>query len=143
MEDRQGLGALAADLVVNILGSWPFVIIQSLFFAGWMIGNAEGLFHFDPAPWLRMNIIMSIEAAYATSLVLISDRRQAARSRKQLHYIQQLLEAQHEHGKAITVMLQDHRDALKVLSEHSQEVGEELDRIGDILHDADEGPHSP
>lgn len=128
MADRN-LGATAADLVVNVLGSWPFVIFQSIFFGIWMIGNMDGLFHFDPAPWLRMNIIMSIEAAYATSLVLISDRRQAARVRKQNAYILQLLESHQEQGKAIQVMLEDHRDVLKMLAQHSKEVEKDLDEL--------------
>lgn len=104
---RKSLGGSAADAIVGILGSWPFVICQSVFFAVWMTGNAVGWFHFDPPPWLRMNIIMSVEAAYATSLVLISDRRSSERAREQMRLLTKMMESNLDQTHAMILVLEE------------------------------------
>lgn len=132
---RKGFGEAVEDGILGTLGSWPFFWAQSILFAIWMYGNARGWFHFDPPPWLRMNIIMSIEAAYATTFVLMADRRQSSRYRKQLRHMQTLIESQAENGKAMMLILHEYRDLLKVLLTHTKGIDQELDRISDVLND--------
>jgi uncharacterized membrane protein len=79
-------GARIADHVASFIGSWPFIIIQSVIFAIWVVFNTIWLFaayQFDPYPFILFNLFMSAEAAYASPLILMSQNRQAERDRIQ------------------------------------------------------------
>lgn len=74
-----------ADKVAIFLGSWRFVIGQSILFTIWVILNALNVWYeWDPYPFVFLNLFMSAEAAYATPLILMSQNRQAAQDRKKL-----------------------------------------------------------
>ena len=125
-----------ADLIVGILGSWTFLCLQTLAIAGWMIGNAKGWYHFDPPPWLRLNIAMSIMATYATPLVLIADRRQSKRNQTQIEQHQALLEfvrdilmSERDQTHAIQMMLESHREMLERALQNDAEIVSELEAI--------------
>lgn len=76
-----GLGAHAADVVVRALGSWAFLIAQTVAVGGWVMVNA--LLHrpFDPYPFILLNLLFSTQAAYASPLILMAGNRAAARDR--------------------------------------------------------------
>lgn len=76
-------GDRAADTVAAFLGSWRFVWIQTAVMLLWVAGNVYLLFHFDPFPFVFLNLFMSAEAAFSTPLVLMSQNRQADRDRHQ------------------------------------------------------------
>jgi len=76
-------GILLADLIAEFIGSWTFIIIQSTILTIWVIVNVLGLTHFDPYPFILLNLFLSFEAAYATPLILMSANRSAERDRKQ------------------------------------------------------------
>ena len=44
----QGLGEKVADSVVSAMGSWKFIIIQTVVIVAWVAGNVWFIFHFDP-----------------------------------------------------------------------------------------------
>ena len=48
MLDDAPLGTRIADKVTGFLGSWRFIIIQTIIVAIWVAGNVYLLFHFDP-----------------------------------------------------------------------------------------------
>jgi uncharacterized membrane protein len=77
------LGDRIADKVAAFIGSWEFIILQSFILWVWALGNIYALFHFDPYPFIAMNLFMSAEAAFATPLLLMSQNRQAERDRHQ------------------------------------------------------------
>lgn len=73
-----------ADNVANGMGSWRFIIIQTVFVIIWMGLNAVGLiYHWDPYPFILLNLIFSTQAAYAAPIIMMSQNRQAARDRVQ------------------------------------------------------------
>jgi uncharacterized membrane protein len=79
-------GERVADLVADFIGSWTFIIIQSVIFVIWVLVNTIWLFgryQFDPYPFILFNLFMSAEAAYSSPLILMSQNRQAARDRVQ------------------------------------------------------------
>ena len=79
-------GARVADHVAAFIGSWQFIIIQSVIFAIWVVFNTIWLFtayQFDPYPFILFNLFMSAEAAYASPLILMSQNRQTERDRVQ------------------------------------------------------------
>jgi uncharacterized membrane protein len=73
-----------ADTIVTFIGSWKFIIVQSIFLAVWIIVNVDHLANFDPYPFILMNLFLSFQAAYATPLILMSSNRQAERDRQHM-----------------------------------------------------------
>lgn len=66
----------AADAAQRALGSWPYIFAQTIGTAAWMILNVVAwCYHWDPRPWIMLNLIFSIQAAYATPLLLLAGRR--------------------------------------------------------------------
>jgi uncharacterized membrane protein len=73
------IGARIADAVAETLGSWRFILLQSLAIAVWMIGNAAGgSAAWDPYPFILLNLLLSFQAAYAGPVIMMSQNRQAA-----------------------------------------------------------------
>ena len=63
------------------MGSWTFLLVQSLFIMAWMILNVVAwCHHWDPRPFIMLNLVFSIQAAYAAPLVLLAQRRSDKRA---------------------------------------------------------------
>jgi uncharacterized membrane protein len=86
MYDDANLGARVADRVTEFLGSWRFLGIQTLIVIVWIIGNIILLFHFDPYPFILLNLAFSTQAAYAAPLILLAGNRAAHRDRLTLEH---------------------------------------------------------
>jgi uncharacterized membrane protein len=84
--DQAPLGARIADRVTTFLGSWKFLIIQSIVVVVWIAGNIVLLFHFDPFPFILLNLAFSTQAAYAAPLILLAGNRQSVRDRLTLEH---------------------------------------------------------
>ena len=73
----------AADKVTNFAGSLKFVYLHSVWFAIWVVLNI-GLFgealKFDQYPFGLLTMIVSLEAIFLSTFVMVSQNRQAARS---------------------------------------------------------------
>ena len=84
--DEAPLGARVADGVTGFLGSWRFIVIQTVIVTTWIVGNLILLFNFDPAPFILLNLAFSTQAAYAAPLILLAGNRQALRDRMTLEH---------------------------------------------------------
>jgi uncharacterized membrane protein len=79
-------GERAADAVAKVMGSWRFLIIQSAILGGWLVLNIAAVVrHWDPYPFILLNLTLSFQAAYAAPVLLMSANRQAAVDRSQAH----------------------------------------------------------
>ena len=72
--DEASRGERIADQVTGFLGSWRFIVIQSVIVLIWVAGNIFLLFHFDPYPFILLNLAFSTQAAYAAPLILLAAR---------------------------------------------------------------------
>lgn len=81
--DRRVTGAhRVADDFARLVGSWTFVLIQTVLAAAWLVLNFAAVTnHWDPYPFQLLNLVFSFEAAAWASLVLMSLNRQADRER--------------------------------------------------------------
>ncbi len=71
-------GARIADTVAATMGSWPFIIIQSLLLTAWIILNITAYVkNWDPYPFILLNLALSFQAAYAAPFIMMSQNRQA------------------------------------------------------------------
>lgn len=72
------LGQHVADKVASIVGSWRFIIIQSILLAIWIALNITAYVeHWDPYPFILLNLALSFQAAYTAPIIMMSQNRQA------------------------------------------------------------------
>ena len=86
MYDEAPIGARIADAVTAFMGSWRFIIIQTVVVLLWISGNIWLLLHFDPYPFILLNLAFSTQAAYAAPLILLAGNRSAVRDRLTLEH---------------------------------------------------------
>jgi uncharacterized membrane protein len=81
-EESLTIGQRIADTVADTMGSWRFIIIQSSLLAIWITLNATAwINHWDPYPFILLNLMLSFQAAYAAPFIMMSQNRQAAKDR--------------------------------------------------------------
>jgi len=82
--ETQSIGNKIADSVAKGMGSWTFIIIQTIMVAVWMSLNLIGFInHWDPYPFILLNLLFSTQAAYAAPIIMMSQNRQSERDREQ------------------------------------------------------------
>jgi uncharacterized membrane protein len=116
--DERTFGERIADEVAARVGSWPFIIVQSVLLLMWLVANGL-LIHswlggkpFDPFPFILLNLLLSFQAAYTGPVVMMSQNRQSARDRD---------EAEHDY--------EVNRDAFATL----QKIQQDQARVGQLL----------
>ena len=78
------MGQKVADGLANIMGSWTFIIAQTLIILFWIILNLFAyMHHWDPYPFILLNLLFSTQAAYAAPIIMMSQNRQNERDRIQ------------------------------------------------------------
>lgn len=80
------LGVRIANAVTGFMGSWRFIILQTVIVALWVAGNIYLVFHFDPYPFIFLNLAFSTQAAYAAPLILLASNQSAVRDRATLEH---------------------------------------------------------
>jgi uncharacterized membrane protein len=76
-------GERIADNAARVVGSWRFIIIQTILVAIWITFNAWelGFGHFDLYPFVLLNLMFSVQAAYTGPILLLANNRQATKDR--------------------------------------------------------------
>jgi uncharacterized membrane protein len=144
IEAERTLGQRAADWVAGQMGSWHFIIGQSVLLMAWVVLNVTAwVRHWDPYPFILMNLALSMQAAYAAPIIMMSQNRQAARDRLEAHndfvtdskaeeevrQIMDHLEAQDHMLREILVRLEAH-------AIDAREIPEEVVRAEEHMRDA-------
>jgi uncharacterized membrane protein len=81
------LGARVADRVTGFMGSWRFLVLQTVVVAIWLAANVVLLTRpFDPYPFILLNLAFSTQAAYAAPLILLAGNRASQRDRLTLEH---------------------------------------------------------
>ena len=77
------VGQRIADTVAATMGSWSFIIIQSVVLAIWIVLNITAYVQqWDPYPFILLNLALSFQAAYAAPFIMMSQNRQQDIDRK-------------------------------------------------------------
>ena len=77
------VGQRIADTVAANMGSWRFIIIQSIILMFWIILNVTAYIQqWDPYPFILLNLALSFQAAYAAPFIMMSQNRQQEIDRK-------------------------------------------------------------
>ena len=106
--DERTWGERVADRLSAGMGSWTFMIIQSIALLAWIALNAFGLLiaHWDPYPFILLNLALSLQATYAGPIVLLAGNRAAAKDRMTLEHAASEAD---KGGEAINQILQNIR----------------------------------
>jgi len=79
---QRTVGQRVADGTARVLGSWTFIIAQTVIVAAWVSLNVVGVIRrWDPYPFILLNLMFSVQAAYAAPILMMSQNRQAERDR--------------------------------------------------------------
>ena len=71
------VGQRIADTVAAAMGSWTFIIIQSVILMFWIALNVTAYVQqWDPYPFILLNLALSFQAAYAAPFIMMSQNRQ-------------------------------------------------------------------
>jgi uncharacterized membrane protein len=106
-DDAFGRGS---EKVARFFGTPQYIIGQTIVVLLWIALNSVGfVYHWDPRPWIMLNLVFSTQAAYAAPLILLAQTRQAERDKL--------------HGELIDRRHSELEDATKA----------ETDRIMDLL----------
>lgn len=73
-KNQLSFGQRSADVLRNVMGSWPFVFGALGFLTLWIYLNSEG--SFDPFPFILLNLILSCVAALQGAILLIAAKRE-------------------------------------------------------------------
>ena len=81
-DNRLTMGDKIADWVASLVGSWTFIISQSILLAAWIVLNTVAWFnHWDSYPYILLNLALSFQAAYSAPFIMMSQNRQSAKDR--------------------------------------------------------------
>ena len=83
-EEQLTFGERLSDRFATLMGSWRFIIAQSVLLTFWVILNiAAFVQHWDPYPFILLNLALSFQAAYAAPIIMMSQNRLAEKDRLQ------------------------------------------------------------
>jgi uncharacterized membrane protein len=131
---RLSLGQRLADKFASVVGSWKFILIQTLLMAIWILLNIACLaFRWDPYPFILLNLFLSCQAAYTGPVIMMSQNRQSEVDRETMYKDYELSEKSlkllQQITKAFKHIEEDRVIFLKLLKDILEEVEDvEVDR---------------
>ena len=76
-------GDKVSDFVSSIVGSWSFIIIQTIIMIFWISVNIYGFLNrWDPYPFMLLNLGLSFQAAYTAPIIMMSQNRMEDKDRQ-------------------------------------------------------------
>lgn len=82
-------GEYLADRIAAIVGSWRFILVQSVLLVLWIALNVVAwVQHWDPYPFILLNLVLSFQAAFTAPILMMAQNRQSVidRRKAQLDY---------------------------------------------------------
>jgi uncharacterized membrane protein len=114
------LGERLADRVAAVIGSWPFIIGQSILMVLWVYLNVWAIFikHWDPYPFILLNLVLSFQATYAGPIVLLAGNRQSQKDRITLEHAADESDKGEQHITKILIEIKKNTElTLQILQE--------------------------
>ena len=76
--DQRTRGERISDAIAVGIGSWTFIIFQSTLLGIWMLLNLTAwIRHWDPYPFILLNLALSFQVAFAGPIIMMSQNRQS------------------------------------------------------------------
>jgi len=124
-----------AEQFARFFGTPKFLLGQTLIVTVWLIINAMGASTtWDPYPFILLNLMFSLQAAYAPPLILLAQTRQADRNKA-------LADADNAHREALAnaaadrhAISQQQLEALKSVLELNTQLTEKVEALTAEIH---------
>jgi uncharacterized membrane protein len=105
-----------ADIIATFCGSWPFVILHAAWFGLWIV------FKLEEFPFGLLTMIVSLEAIFLSTIIMISQNRQSRLAERRNHLDLQInLLAEQESTEALRLL----RHIARKLEVHIADADEE------------------
>lgn len=107
VSDDRGLQDRMADGITSFSGRMSFIYLHVAWFTAWVLLNTGrvGIAPFDPFPYGLLTMIVSLEAIFLSTFVLISQNRLAAESERRADLDLHIgLLTEHELTRALTML---------------------------------------
>ena len=124
-----------AEQTARFFGTPRYILGQTIVVALWILLNSIALVHhWDPTPFILLNLIFSTQAAYAAPLILLAQTRQADRDKQHADSIDRrhtaLEEATDKQTSEIVKLLTSNTD----LTEQDKNLTEEVAKLTREIH---------
>jgi len=124
-----------AEKTARFFGTPQYIVGQTVIVAFWILLNSIALIHhFDPMPFIMLNLIFSTQAAYAAPLILLAQTRQADRDKIHGDMIEKkhtrLEEATDKAAKEIVQLLNSNTN----LTKQDKDLTEEIAKLTKEIH---------
>jgi uncharacterized membrane protein len=141
LHDQRTFGEELADKITTQIGSWRFLILQTIAVVSWVAINIFGLaMKWDPYPFVLLNLLFSVQAAYTGPIMLLSQNRSAQRERimaehnyatneKSEQLIESLLSELLRNSQATLAIAAFHGIEVKAVLEHEQDLKAKVDAV--------------
>src|ERR1700733_11423478 len=127
----------------RFLGTGRFLVGQSVLVIGWIVLNTVGLVqHWDPYPFILLNLAFSTQAAYAAPLILLAQNRQDDRDRAVIERDREVAARTQNDTEFLARELAAVRLALADVVTN-QDLDESLTRIATLIAEQPNGQHEP
>jgi uncharacterized membrane protein len=128
--DEATIGEKIADAAASGIGSWRFLIIQTFAVLLWVSLNIFGLInHWDPFPFILLNLLFSVQAAYTGPVLLLAGNRQSQKDRLTLEHAAHEADKADRQNVAILKAIQKNTE----ITEHNTEVTLQILRHVEVL----------
>jgi len=103
---KQTFADKVADRITRFCGSMPFVWVHVVWFTVWIIGNtALPIKPIDPYPFSFLTLVVSLEAIFLSTFIMISENRQGRIDERRSHLDLQInLLAEQENTKMLKLL---------------------------------------
>jgi uncharacterized membrane protein len=124
-----------AEALARFLGTGRFLVAQTVLVIGWIVLNTLGIIHhWDPYPFILLNLAFSTQAAYAAPLILLAQNRQDDRDRANIERDREVASRTQADTEFLARELAAVRLALSDVVTH-QDLDESLDRLAKLVTD--------
>src|SRR5438445_1217236 len=91
--DEATFGEMLADKIASGIGSWTFLVVQTAAVITWLVLNIYGFVHrWDSFPFILLNLLFSVQAAYTGPVLLLAGNRQSQKDRLTLEHAAEVAE---------------------------------------------------
>jgi uncharacterized membrane protein len=103
--EKRTPGERISDTIAQFCGSMTFVWVHVAWFGGWVIANSFASIRFDPFPYTFLTLVVSLEAIFLSTFILISQNHDTRLSERRNHLDLQInLLAEQESTKALELL---------------------------------------
>ena len=110
-----------AEGIARFLGTGRFLAVQTMIVVVWITLNVFAVrLRWDPYPFILLNLMFSVQAAYAAPLILLAQSRQAARDQA--------------HAESSAKHMEELAEAQQALLRENTRLTEEIHRLSTEIH---------